>query len=112
EADGSSRWGPAGEIRAGDRVLVRSGDTIPVDGSVLKGRSGVDQKSITGESVPVSRGPGDTVYAGTINGDGTLEVMASGPVTGALISRIVAQVREAQAGRAAVERRIGRFAAG
>ena len=98
EPDGTTRAVPAAEVRAGDRILVRSGDTIPIDGSVLKGRSGVDQKSITGESVPVSCGPGDPVYAGTINGDGTLEVKASGPVTGALISRIVAQVREAQAG--------------
>src|SRR4029079_1220908 len=111
EADGSSRWGPAGEIRAGDRVLVRAGDTIPVDGSVIKGRSGVDQKTITGESVPVECGPGDAVYAGTVSGEGTLEIEASGPVSGALISRIVAQVREAQSGRAVVERRISRFAA-
>ena len=110
EPDGTSRVVPAAEVCSGDRILVRTGDTIPIDGNVIKGRSGVDQKSITGESVPVSRGPGDPVYAGTINGDGTLEVKASGPVTGALISRIVAQVREAQAGRAAVERRISRFA--
>jgi Cd2+/Zn2+-exporting ATPase len=111
ELDGSTHSVPAAEVRSGDRILVRSGDTIPIDGSVIKGRSGVDQKSITGESVPVSCGPGDPVFAGTINGDGTLEVKASGPVTGALISRIVAQVRETQSGRAAVERRIGRFAA-
>ena len=111
EPDGSSRSVPAGEIRAGDRVLVRAGDTIPVDGSVIKGRSGVDQKTITGESVPVECGPGDAVYAGTVSGEGTLEIEASGPVSGALISRIVAQVREAQSGRAVVERRISRFAA-
>ena len=111
EPDGTTRAIPAAEVRAGDRILVRSGDTIPIDGNVIKGRSGVDQKSITGESVPVSRGPGDPVYAGTINGEGRSRSKASGPVTGALISRIVAQVREAQAGRAAVERRISRFAA-
>ena len=60
---------------------------------------------------PVVREPGDAVFAGTVNGEGALEVEASGPLGDALISRIVAQVREAQAGRAPVERRIARFAA-
>lgn len=109
--DGTIQRIPAGQVRAGDRVLVRAGDTIPIDGNVVKGRSSVDQKTITGESVPVERGPGDSVYAGTVSGEGTLEIEACGPVSGALISRMVAQVREARAGRAAVERRISRFAA-
>ena len=78
---------------------------------MASGRSSVDQKTITGESVPVLREPGDPVYAGTINGEGTLEVTASGPVGDALISRVVAQVRASQAGRAPIERRISRFAA-
>ena len=87
------------------------GDTIPVDGEVVSGRSSVDQKTITGESVPVVRGPGDPVYAGTVNGEGTLEIRAAGPVSDALISRVVAQVRASQSGRAPIERRISRFAA-
>src|SRR5262249_40385448 len=95
----------------GDRVHVRAGERIPIDGAVVSGRSSVDQKAITGESVPVPRGPGDPVFAGTVNGDGTLEVEAAGPLGDALISRIIAQVRDAQAARAPVERRIGRFAA-
>lgn len=111
KADGTKERVPAGQMRAGDRVLVRAGDTIPIDGNVVKGHSSVDQKTITGESVPVERGPGDAVYAGTVSGEGTLEIEACGPVSDSLISRIVAQVREAQAGRAAVERRISRFAA-
>jgi len=102
---------PASQVRRGDRILIRAGDVIPVDGAVTTGRSSVDQKTITGESVPVLREQGDPVYAGTINGDGTLEVTASGPVGDALISRVVAQVRSAQAGRAPIERRITRFAA-
>ena len=57
--DGTAQRVPASEIRAGDRVLVRAGDTIPIDGEVIKGRSSVDQKTITGESVPVDCGPGD-----------------------------------------------------
>ncbi len=110
-ADGTIEVVPAGAVRAGDLLLVRAGDTIPVDGEVDSGRSSVDQKTITGESVPVVRGPGDPVYAGTVNGEGTLEVRASGPVGDALISRVVAQVRASQSGRAPIERRITRFAA-
>ena len=102
---------PAGRVRPGDRVLVRAGDTIPVDGAVASGRSSVDQKTITGESVPVAARAGRPVYAGTVNGEGTLEVTASGPVGDALISRVMAQVRASQAGRAPIERRISRFAA-
>ena len=77
-ADGTIEVVPASKVRAGDRVLVRAGDTIPVDGEVDSGRSSVDQKTITGESVPVERGPGDPVYAGTVNGEGTLEIRAAG----------------------------------
>jgi Cd2+/Zn2+-exporting ATPase len=108
--EGTTSLVPAAEVRSGDRILVRSGDTIPVDGAIRKGRSNIDQKAITGESVPVTRGPGESVYAGTVNGEGTLEIEASGPLSDALISRIVAQVREAQSGRATIERRIDRFA--
>jgi Zn2+/Cd2+-exporting ATPase len=110
-ADGVVEVVPASTVLTGDRVLVRAGDTIPVDGDVASGRSSVDQKTITGESVPVERGPGDPVYAGTINGEGTLEIRAAGPVSDALISRVVAQVRASQAGKAPIERRITRFAA-
>jgi Zn2+/Cd2+-exporting ATPase len=110
-ANGGVEMVPASQVRREDRVLVRAGDTIPVDGTVLVGRSNVDQKTITGESVAVLREPGDPVYAGTINGDGTLEINASGPVGDALISRVVAQVRASQAGRAPIERRISQFAA-
>jgi Cd2+/Zn2+-exporting ATPase len=109
--DGTCQRVPAGEIQAGDRVLIRAGDTVPIDGRVLKGRTEVDQKTITGESIPVDRGPGDTVYAGTVNGAGAIEVDAAGPVSGALISRIAAMVRDAQTGRAEVEHRVSRFAA-
>ena len=109
--DGASRVVPAGGVRRGDRVRVRSGERVPVDGTVVDGRTSVDQKAITGESVPVFRGPGDPVFAGTVNGDGTIEVEAAGPLGDALISRVIARVREAQAGKAPVERRLARFAA-
>jgi len=102
DGDGQSiaNQGPASQVGTDDRLLVRAGDTIPVDGEVVAGCSSVDQKTITGESVPVVREPGDPVYAGTVNGEGTLEVRASGPVGDAVLSRVVAQVRSNQAGRA------------
>jgi len=111
EPDGRVQSVKASQVRRGDRILIRAGETIPVDGTVLAGRSSVDEKAITGESVAVLREPGDPVYAGTISGDGTLEVIATGPVGDAVISRVVAQVRATQSGRAPVERRISRFAA-
>src|SRR5262249_38842533 len=88
-ADGTIQAVPASAIVARDRILVRAGDTIPVDGTVETGRSSVDQKTITGESVPIVREPGNPVYAGTVNGEGTLEIRASGPVGDAVISRVV-----------------------
>jgi len=111
QSDGSMQVVPASTLRAGDRVHVRAGERIPIDGAILSGRSSVDQKAITGESVPIPRGPGDPVFAGTINAEGTLEIEAAGPLGDALVSRIIQQVRDAQSARAPVERRISRFAA-
>ncbi len=80
-ADGTTQKVAASQVSsAATGSWFASGDTIPVDGTVARGRSSVDQKTITGESVPVLREEGDPVYAGTINGDGTLEVTAAGPV--------------------------------
>ncbi len=110
EADGSIASVPAAEIVKGDRVRVRSGERVPVDGSVVEGRSSVDQKAITGESVPVLREAGDGVFAGSVNGEGALEVEASGTLDDSLISRVADRVREAQAARAPVERTVERFA--
>ncbi len=108
--DGSVSRVPSERIQAHDHVQVRAGERIPIDGKVFLGRSSVDQKAITGESVPVFKEPGDEVFAGTINGDGLLQVEADGPIGDALISRVVNQVRAAQAGKAPVERRLARFA--
>jgi Zn2+/Cd2+-exporting ATPase len=110
EGDGSIATVPASEIRKGERVRVRSGARVPVDGLVVSGRSSVDQKAITGESVPVLRESGDGVFAGSVNGEGALEVEASGTLDDSLISRVADRVREAQAARAPVERTVERFA--
>ena len=108
--DGAARVVEAGSLAGGDRVRVRSGERVPIDGTVAAGRSEVDQKAITGESVPVPKGPGDAVYAGTVNGDGALEVVASGPLGDSVVARTARLVREAQGRRAPLERSIERFA--
>ena len=111
EANGRIATVPAAEVVQGNRVRVRNGERIPVDGIVVAGRSSVDQKAITGESVAVLREVGDAVYAGSVNGEGTLEVEAAGSLDESLISRVADRVREAQASRAPVERTVERFAA-
>jgi Cd2+/Zn2+-exporting ATPase len=110
-AGGEVRVVPAQELRQGDHVRVRAGERIPIDGRVVLGRSSVDQKAITGESIPILREPGDDIYAGTINGEGALEVEAARPLGDAVVSRIIERVRLAQAGRTPIERSIDRFAA-
>jgi Cd2+/Zn2+-exporting ATPase len=111
ERDGTTATVPAAEIQQGERVRIRSGGKIPVDGRVVSGRSSVDQKAITGESVGVFRESGDPVFAGSVNGEGALEVEASGSRDDSLIARVAEHVRRAQASRAPVERIVEKFAA-
>jgi Cd2+/Zn2+-exporting ATPase len=98
------------QLAVGDRVLVRPGDRVSVDGVVWAGESAVDQASITGESVPVEKKPGDEVFAGTINTTGALEVEVTRLTADNTLSRMVALVREAQSRQAPVQRFIDRFA--
>jgi Cd2+/Zn2+-exporting ATPase len=99
------------QVSIGERVIVRPGERIPVDGHVFSGVSLINQAPVTGESVPVSKAPGDKVYAGTLNGDSVLEVTVSQLATNSTISRIVRLVEQAQNQRAPIERFIDRFAA-
>ena len=108
--DGSEATVPAGEVAVGDRFAVRGGDRIPLDGEVLDGAGAVDQAPITGESAPVPKEPGDEVYAGTINGDGTLTVRATKPTSDTVLAKIVRMVGDAHSRRAAVEQWVTRFA--
>ncbi|NJD60029.1 MAG: cation-translocating P-type ATPase [Anaerolineae bacterium] len=101
---------PVEQIAIGERVIVRPGERIPVDGHVLSGISLVNQAPVTGESVPVQKAPGDKVYAGTLNGEAVLELSVSQIAAESTISRIVRLVDQAQAQRAPVERSIDRFA--
>jgi Cd2+/Zn2+-exporting ATPase len=109
--DGRTEVVAASQVRPGDRVRVRAGERIPVDGCVVAGRSGVDQKAITGESLPVLREAGDEVFAGTVNGDGGLDIVAARPWSETVLARVVERVRAAQAGHSPLERSIDRFAA-
>ena len=98
------------QLAVGDRVLVRPGDRVSVDGVVRAGESAVDQSPITGESVPVEKQPGDEVFAGTVNTSGVLEVEVTRPAADNTLNRMVALVQEAQSRQAPVQRFIDRFA--
>ena len=108
--DGRETQVPVADLRLNDRVLVRAGDSVPVDAVVLEGYSDIDQASLTGESLPRPVGPGDEVYAGTINAAGGLEVKVTRLAQDSAISRIVRMVAEAQETRAQSWRLIDRFA--
>jgi Cd2+/Zn2+-exporting ATPase len=101
---------PVGEVRVGETVIARPGDTIPLDGIVVAGESSVDQAAITGESIPVAKREGDAVYAGTRNADGYLEIVVTKPEEASTISRVVALVAEAQAHTSPTEAFVERFA--
>lgn len=100
---------PVEQVRTLDIVIVRSGESIPVDGEVTAGTSSVNQAPITGESVPVSKSSGDEVFAGTINGDGVLHVRATRVVGDRTLDRVVKLVAEAQAQKAPTQLFTERF---
>ena len=95
---------PLAEVKAGDLVRVRPGETIPVDGDVVEGASGVDESMLTGESLPVEKNPGDRVTGATLNGDGTLLIRAQRLGRESALEGIVRLVREAQSSKADVQR--------
>ncbi len=90
---------PVEELEAGDRVVVKPGETIPIDGSIAEGRTSIDESMLTGESQPVAKGEGDEVVGGSINGESaiTIEVQKTGEET--YLSQVVTMVREAQESR-------------
>lgn len=108
--DGSEADVPAAEVNVGDRFIVRGGDRIPLDGEVTDGAGAVDQAPITGESALVPKEAGDEVYAGTINGEGTLTVRATKPASGTVLAKIIRMVGDAQSRRAEVEQWVTKFA--
>lgn len=103
-AGGSEREVAARALRAGDVVLVRSGERIPVDGEVLSGAGPVDESMLTGEAIPVEKGPGDPVFGASILTDGILKVLATRPGSETVLDQIVRLMREAQGSRAPIQR--------
>jgi Zn2+/Cd2+-exporting ATPase len=97
------------EVAVGDLVLVRPGERLPVDGVVALGQSEIDQSSITGESIPVAKMPGDSVYAGTINGSGALEIEVRKVAAESTLSRIIKLVEEARQNTTPTQQFIDRF---
>lgn len=108
--EGNEAQVPIEQVVVGDVVVVHAGERIAVDGRVLIGSSGVNQASVTGESIPAAKEPGDRVYAGTLNGEGTLEIEVTSGVTDSTIARVIRLVEEAQAQKAPSERMVDRFA--
>jgi Zn2+/Cd2+-exporting ATPase len=101
---------PVAGLRPGHRILIRPGDRIAADGEVDSGRSEVDQAAITGESVPVSKSPGDDVFAGTMNGGGSLVVRVTRGAGETMLATIIRLVEEAREQRAPAQHFIDRFA--
>ena len=101
---------PASSLVAGDEIVVRPGDRIAADGTVVQGASAVDQSPITGESMPVEKAPGDTVFSGTINREGHLRVRVDRPAGESALAKIVRMVEEAQGAKTQSERFVETFA--
>jgi Cd2+/Zn2+-exporting ATPase len=100
---------PASQIEVGEIVLIQPGERIPVDGVVRKGRSTLDESSITGESLPVEKTVGQQVFAGTLNQQGVLDVEATQAAANTTLARIIRLVEEAQDSKAPTERFLERF---
>lgn len=101
---------PAEQVAVGEIVNARSGMGIPLDGEVVSGESSVNQAPITGESVPVDKKPGDIVFAGTINGEGSLEIRVTKAAANTTLARIIRLVAEAQEQKAPTQRFVDVFA--
>lgn len=101
---------PAAEVTVGDTLRVRPGEQIPVDGVVLNGSSSIDESMLTGESVPVARGPGELVFAGTMNLDGAFSYQATEVGATTALARITSAVERAQSSKAPMQRLADRIA--
>jgi heavy metal translocating P-type ATPase len=109
--DGIERPVPIDEVRPGDLVVVRPGETIPADGVVKQGSSWVDRSLLTGESAPVDVGPGDEVVGATVNGNGRLVVFVTTVGAGTRLAEIVRLLEQAQGSKAPVQRLVDRVSA-
>ncbi|GGY03236.1 copper-translocating P-type ATPase [Paludibacterium paludis] len=111
DAEGNWRDVPAARVALGERLLIRPGERVPLDAVIESGESRFNESAITGESLPVEKGPGATVWAGSINGDRVIEARVQALADDTLLARIIHRVRDAQATRAPIQRFVDRFAA-
>ncbi len=109
DVGGTTREVAADTLRIGQTVLVRPGDRIPADGEIADGTSGIDESPVTGESVPLTKGPGEAVFAGSINTEAVLRVTVTKEPSDNTIARIIRLVEDAEEARAPTERFIDRF---
>lgn len=101
---------PVEQVQAGGLIAIKSGARVPLDGEVVSGSSAVNQAPITGESMPVEKNKGDTVFAGTVNGEGSLEVRVTKPHSDTMLARIIHLVEDAQSQKAPSQRFVDVFA--
>jgi Cd2+/Zn2+-exporting ATPase len=111
QADGQTNEVSPEEVPVGSVVVVRPGEKLPLDGKVVSGSSSINQASITGESVPVEKRINDSVFAGTVNGDGLLEIETTRLVEDTTLAKIIRMVGDAQSQRAPSEKWVEKFAA-
>ncbi len=102
---------PIDDVRVGDIVTVRPGETIPVDGVIIEGRSSVDESMLTGESLPVEKGPGATVVGATLNKFGLLKFEATKVGKETALAQIIRLVEEAQGSKAPIQKLADRISA-
>jgi Cu+-exporting ATPase len=108
--DGSEVDIPLDQVKVGDRLRVRPGEKVPVDGTLIEGTSAIDESMITGESLPLEKSPGSRVIGATINGSGSFVMRAERVGTGTLLAQIVKMVSQAQRSRAPIQRLADRVA--
>lgn len=109
--DGIELEVPVEQVSPGDTIVVKPGERIPIDGDIASGFTALNEAPITGESMPAEKGPGDPVFAGTLNGRAAIELIATHRFRDTTLARIIHKVEEAQAQRAPAQQFIDRFAA-
>lgn len=103
QTDGSSVDLPLEQVTAGMQILVRPGEQIPVDAAIFDGRTSVDESMLTGESLPVEKGVGDTIFGGTVNTTGTIKIKALQVGNDTVLARIIRMVEDAQGSKAPIQ---------
>jgi len=108
-ADGTEKIVPIEALQIGDIILVKPGERIAMDGRIVRGSSAIDQSAITGEAMPVERAPGDDVFAGSVNGQGALEVQVTHLAQDTTLARVIELVEQAQGRKAQTQRFLDEF---